>query len=616
MRRWAEALLGADDPECEPQAYLVWLEQTNVFTIALDSRGEWYRYHHLFRDLLREQLVSQVRADEIDALHSRASAWYSSQGSLEKALHHALLGHDVETAVSLIAKHRHILMDSEQWQLHERLLRLFPTDTIEKHPDLILMAAWLARLGRFDLARSMELVDQAESLLDKQSDPSDHTIHLKGEIDTLRSAVAGDTASDPQNIIVLAHRALATTPRSWYYVRSTAWLYLSVAYQMVGKLDQAYATLAKGEPEDLAATVGVSARIAGSCCFIEWMAGDLSAIPQGAGHLLAVSESHHRRESLGWAHYLLTSAAYVRNDLKTATIHAQAIEKLRFVSRPMAYLQSAFIYTSILQAQGQPEQARQKLDMAFDFLRETRNEGLMPLTQAFQAELAVRQGNLNETRHWATAIGPFLPLTLMPYFYAPQLTLPKILLAQDTPASREQAATLLSQLHTFVTKTHNCHFTIAVLALQAMLNDAQGDERAALALLQQAITLAEPGGGIRLFVDLGPRLAPLLKQLFQAGIFPNYTGQILQAFAESTAAESSSNTVVRNSAQPELIEPLTNREYEILILLGQRLTNKEIAESLFISHLTVKRHTSTIYQKLQVNGRREAVDKAINLGLL
>ena len=109
---------------------------------------------------------------------------------------------------------------------------------------------------------------------------------------------------------------------------------------------------------------------------------------------------------------------------------------MRYVGRPMAYLQSTFTYTSIFQACRSADQAQQKLDMAFAFLKETHNEGLVPLAHAFQAELAIMQGDLDEARHWATTIGPFLPLTLMPYFYAPQLTLPKILLAQDTPDSR------------------------------------------------------------------------------------------------------------------------------------------------------------------------------------
>ena len=129
---------------------------------------------------------------------------------------------------------------------------------------------------------------------------------------------------------------------------------------------------------------------------------------------------------------------------------------------------------------GQSEQAQRKLDLAFAFLRETRSEGLIPVAQAFQMELAARQGDLDAASQWATTIGPLLPLTLMPYFYAPQLTLPKILLAQDTPSSRKLAAAELARLHAFVTATHNTCFTIQVLALQALLYHAQGNEQDAV----------------------------------------------------------------------------------------------------------------------------------------
>ena len=607
-----EAMIGPDDPECQPQEYLVWLEQAAMFTVSLDTRGKWYRYHHLFRELLRDQLARDANAGEIATLHTRASAWYARQGSLEEALQHALLGHDVPAAVRLIAEQRHALMNSEQWQLLERIFHMFPRETIAQYPDLMLMAAEIPGLKQFDWATVLDLVGQAESLLAQMPDQPEYAAHLRGEIDTLRGVFACETASDPENVIALTQRALAAMPRAWYYVRATAWLYQAVAYQMAGRLDRAYAALAEGQPEDVAQNGAVHARVAGSRCFIEWIAGDFQAIPQGALQMLAVAETYQRHESQGWAHYLLSSIAYERNDLTTAEAHAKALEDLRYVGRPMAYLQSAFIDASICQARGEPDQAQRQLDLAFDFLRETRSEVLLPLAQGFQAELAVRQGDPGAARHWATTIGPFLPLTLMPYFYAPQLTLPKILLAQDTPACSRQAGEVLSRLHAFVTATHNTRFTIEVLALQALLQDAQGDERAALALLEQAVALAEPGGFIRLFVDLGPRLARLFTRLGQANAGSGYVGQILQAFGEFTAAAPHPHPMGRT----EGIDSLTDREREILALLAQRLTDKEIAQALVISPLTVKRHTSTIYHKLQVNRRRDAVAEAIRLGLL
>jgi LuxR family maltose regulon positive regulatory protein len=385
---------------------------------------------------------------------------------------------------------------------------------------------------------------------------------------------------------------------------------------MAGKLEQAYATLAEGAPEDVAEDGAVGARVAGSRCFVEWMAGDLPAMAHGAAHLLAVAEKHHRRESLTWAHYLLSSVAYERNDLASAEAHAQSLAGLRYLARPMAYVQSAFVQASTHEARGHPELAQRQLELAFDFLRETRNEGLMPLAQGFQAELAVRQGDLGAARHWATAIGPFLPLGLMPYFYAPQLTLPKILLAQNTPASRAQAADVLSRLHAFVTATHNTRFTIEVLALQAMLHDAQGEEQAALTQLRQAVTLAELGGFIRLFVDLGPRLAALCGRLRHTGFSSRYLDQLVQAFGDSPPAASYPHTATSVGEHLALVEPLTDREMEILALLAQRLSNKEIAQTLVISVQTVKRHASNIYGKLQVDGRRDAVAKATRLGLI
>lgn len=611
-----QAMMGTDDPACDPQACLAWLEQANMFTVAIDARGDWYRYHHLFQQLLRDQLVRETSDKEIDTLHLRASAWFARQGSLEEAVNHALLGRDTPGAVGLVAEQRHTLMDTEQWQPHHRTLRMFPEEAVAAYPDLMLMATWVARLGQSGPARVLELIDRSERLVALMPGQPEHADHLRGEIDTLRVILACEAASDPAGVIALAQRALATTPRAWYYVRSTAWLYMAIAYQLAGRLDQAYATLAEGAAEDVAEDGAVHGRIAGSRCFAEWMAGDLPAVTQGAAHLRTVSETHQRRESLGWAYYLLSSAAYQRNDLAAAEANARALEDLRYVSRPMAYLQSAFVYASICQARGQPDQAQRRLELAVEFLRETRNEGLLPLAQAFQAELAVRQGNPGAARHWATAVGPFLPLGMMPYFYAPQLTLPRVLLAQNTLASRAQAAAALSQLHAFVTSTHNIPFTIEVLALQAMLQDAQGEELAALVLLQQAVTLAEPGGFVRLFVDLGPRLAKLMTRAPQTRIAPGYVGRILQAFAASPPVTPQPGPGASTVRSMELVEPLTDRELEVLALLAQRMSSKEIAQALVISPLTVKRHTSNIYSKLHVSGRREAVARATLLGLL
>ena len=158
------ALLGRDDVEVSGQAPLEWLEQNNLFTVSLDNERRWYRYHHLFRSLLQSRLEQRYEADEIAQLHTRASAWFARQGSLEEALQHALLGHDTPAAVRLMADHRHALMNTEQWQLLERCLRMFPAEAIAAYPDLLLANAWLAELSRSDPQRVKETVDRAAEL--------------------------------------------------------------------------------------------------------------------------------------------------------------------------------------------------------------------------------------------------------------------------------------------------------------------------------------------------------------------------------------------------------------------------------------------------------------------
>jgi LuxR family maltose regulon positive regulatory protein len=264
---------------------------------------------------------------------------------------------------------------------------------------------------------------------------------------------------------------------------------------------------------------------------------------------------------------------------------------------------------------------------------DTCHPDVLKIARAFQAELALRQGRLAEASHWAEQFVA-KPFVQMYRFYVPQLTLAKVLLAQDTTESREQAADLLRQLYDFVVFTHNKRFLIDVLALQALLHDSQGDRPAALDGLTHALQLAEPGGFIRPFLDLGPAMADLLKRLHKHRTAVDYIEKILDAFGhevpaygqegEQRFAQQAADRPAASPRQPgrpllpsqTLVDPLTKRELDVLDLLAQRLSNKEIADKLFISPTTVKGHLQKIYGKLDVGKRREAVEKAKNLGIL
>lgn len=598
-----DAVMGWDGMAGRGQTFLEWLESASLFIESLDEPKHWYRYHGLFRKLLGGRLIRQLPDEEIASLHMRGSAWFEGHGMPERAIQHALAGGDTPRAVQVVAQHRHRLLDTEQRPLLDRWLRLFPTAALVQYPDLLLARAWTAELARAEAQTVLDAVDRAQALVDRLLAEPERARQLQGEIDTLRSVEKFFAADDPYGVIDLTTRALAVMPKAWYMVRAEAWFYLAGAYQLTGQLERAYAVLAAGQHAETADVDAARVRIGGARGFIDWMAADLAAILELMPHYVTISQTSELRETLGWAHYIIAGACYQRNDLAAAELHAQFVFDRRYACHRITVVQSACILAAICQARGLPDAARQALDQANAYLIETRSEALLPICQAFATELAVLQGDLDTAGRWAATIGPYVPLGIMAFFYAPQLTLPKVLLAIDTPASRQQAAQALAKLHAFVTTTHNTRFTIDVLALQALLHAAGGNEAAAQRSLVEALILAQPGGFIRVFVDLGPAMAALLRRLALRGVMPDDCARILQVFPASSPAQAPAR-----AAQP--IEPLTRRELEVLELLVKRYTAKEIARHLVISEQTAKRHTANIYQKLGVNSRQQAIAAA------
>lgn len=256
--------------------------------------------------------------------------------------------------------------------------------------------------------------------------------------------------------------------------------------------------------------------------------------------------------------------------------------------------------------------------------REIGSDFMLDEARAFQAYVALQLGPKAEAERWAASCDLHRSLTPQAPFHERSFTLVRILLDQATPRSLAKAADVLGRLHEFAGKTHNILYLIHLHALQAMLYEARGERAAALAALKQAVLLAEPGGVLRVFLDLGEPMAALLAGLAGQDDAPDFAGVILRSFPplpDRPGASSERPGVEparpgRFTAQSGLIEPLTRRELEVLPLLAQHLTAREIGAQLVISEKTAKRHIANIYQKLGVNRRRDAVAAAQAAGLL
>lgn len=350
---------------------------------------------------------------------------------------------------------------------------------------------------------------------------------------------------------------------------------------------------------------------------MHWITGDLAGLSQTATYFLRLAEERNLVESGGWARYFRGCAAYQVNDLAAAADDFAAVVEQRYVAHGMPFSQSVFGLASIQVAQGAADRAHALVESLFNYCLEMNTSRVLADAQAFQAHLALQQGRRTEAYRWAESFDRNTPLAPMVTFYVPALTLADVLLDMAQPTSLQEASDLLTRLRNHAASQGNTRNTIDVLARQALVHDALDDQPAALGTLRQALDLAEPGGIMRAFVDLGPKMAHLLASLSEQDGHSDFVARVLHAFpsAAGQGPDRSSSTPSAPS-QADMIEPLTLREQEVIELLAQRLSAKEIGQRLFISDRTVKRHLANIYDKLGVHNRRDAVAMAMTLGIL
>ncbi len=600
----SEAVCGSSR-ECFAQL----VDEASLLCIALDERGEWHRYHHLFQGLLQHQLIAELSAEEICLLHRRASGWFAEHGLIEEAVRHALKGGDPAGAGRLVAQNGSEAMNKEEWVRLGRWLDMLDPDVIESDPELLLLRAWLNDY-RYKYEEAWKDVARAEPLVAALPSESDVQRRLTGELLALRSQ-QHYFESDADRALSCAKRAMALLDPEAQSVSGYAILILAISYQMTGDLSRAYQVLHDALDDRSRSGPVFRARVFFSLCWTHWMSGDLDGLEQAARWLLRHGKEYDQPETIDFGRYFLGSSHYHRNELAEAERQLASLVEQPHVTRTELYAHGAFALALSQVAQGRIREGRDLADSVVAHMLETENTFVLPFAHAFQAEIALRQDHLVEAEQWARRF-PFEPLLPMGMFYEPRMTLARLMIIENTLDSLAKAGSVLEQLSAYVTRTHNVRFLIEVRALQALRYGALGEEEAALHALGAAVKLAQPGGFVRLFADMGPAMAKLLNRLDldEAGL--HYVGRVLAAFRGGWAESARAELPARQSE----VDPLSRRELEVLALLSDRLSNQEIADRLHISVVTVKRHAANIYDKLGVHGRRQAVAKAAGLGLI
>ena len=618
----------------EGNARLEALERGNFFVVPLDDRRHWYRYHHLFAEVLFAHLI-QERPDQVSTLHRRASEWYEQNGSAADAIRHALAAGEFERAADLIEGAWPAMRQNRQEAALLGWLEALPDEVLHCRPVLgVGYAHVLLASGEFegveDRLRDAErwLDTTTADMSERPQAPLAAMVvvdeeafrRLPSEIAIARAGLALAVGDVPETV-TYARRVLDLAAEDDHFLRGAAAAFLGLASWTSGDLESAHRFYADGMAH-------------------LQKAGNISDAINGAVTLAAIRIAQGRlREALRTYEHALQLAAeqgdpvmrgtadmYVgmselhreRNDLEAAMQHLlRSKEQGEHTGFPQNRYRWRVAMARILEARGDLNGTLDLLEEAERLYMSDFSPNVRPIS-ALKTRVWVAQGRLGEALDWARERGLSAHDDLGYLREFEHITLARVLLARYKSDREERsvlgAVGLLERLLQAAEEGGRMGSAIEILLLQGLAHETQGESHSALVPLERALALAEPEGYIRIFVDEGIPMARLLYEALSHGVEPEYTRRLLAAFPVAESEQTTSSQL--RGPESELVEPLSSRELEVLQLIAEGLTNQDVATRLYISLHTVKVHTRNIFTKLAVKNRTQAVARGKALGIL
>ncbi len=585
------------------------LERSNIFIVALDSERQWYRYHHLFGDLLRQRARQTLDAQEIIQDHLHASKWYEKNGEMHTAFRHAIAAENFNRAADLAEKGWEAMDEALQSGAWLAWTAELPNDVFLVRPVLCTQIAW-SLIDTGQAASSEIWLQKAEQAFATSSEKM--VVIEKEQFDALPARIAFARAYNAQAIgtpaetLKYAEQALELIPEDNPFLAAQIKSILGTIYWSNGNLLSA----AQSMREWIASAEkagNIIFAIASACGLADilFLQGNLREAKRTIEQSLCLAEKHDQAQTVIANHHIgLAMIAHETGDDKMAQRNFE--EGLKLAK------QSTLVDTAyrIHLARAQFKEVSGKLDDAFELLSKAKRvyvETPVPNTRPVQALIArihLKMSNLGKAQVWAREQNFSVDDEVLYLREFELLTFARILI---TEGKRNDALSLLARLLEAAEKGKRTASIIEILLVQALAHKAN-DEK--VAVLKRALDLAEPEGYLRIFVREGKVLLDLLQN-----IESQYGRRILAAFSTGQAAGYSGQDQAKVHERGELVDPLSERELEVLHLIAEGLKNQAIADKLFISLHTVKIHARRIYAKLGVSSRTQAVAKAKEIGI-
>ncbi|MEZ4770628.1 MAG: LuxR C-terminal-related transcriptional regulator [Caldilineales bacterium] len=598
------------------QEILEKLEQTNLFITALDDERVWYRYHPLFAEVLQARL-RRTSPELAPELHRRAAVWHADQGMMHEAVRHALAGGDFDEGARLIEDLAGDMLRRGAGTSLASWLDALPADVVLARPRLCLARAWAIYLGP---SLDMEDVEEwAQLAMDHGRATGDPDAALMGEVAALQAMIAS-TRGESARSRDLAYQALANLPTDSPW-RSAVTFCLATAHIAAGDIEAAAHAFDEAiELSTLDGTHYVQLAAAAFRADLLVLQGRLGRARTLYEQVLSWENPDLPQKGAVMAHAGLANILCEQNQLEAALFHIRAGAVLiDQVGGAWSEHVLARVSARVQMAQGDWATAQKTLERSYH--NGQRNQVSLVISQAaaLRAVLCLTHNDLEAANRWAAESGLHADDAEADHPGWRELEYLALARVLDVQGNQRDALALLDRLLQSAEIEGRNGSAIAVLVLQALLLAARGVQPAALAQLQRALALAEPEGYVRVFIDEGDAMQALLtayrsRPRTPAGGDPPVQRQ-LEAYADRLLAAFDRPREPQTPSS-SLIEPLSEREREILQLIAEGLSNQEIADQLVIAHSTVKSHINAIYGKLGTHRRTQALVAAREMGLL
>jgi LuxR family maltose regulon positive regulatory protein len=581
--------------------FLQRIDRENLFLIALDNQREWYRYHHLFAGLLRNRLYRSEGKSGVARLHRRAAAWYAEQDQVDAAVHHALAGGDAENAARLVGQ----TPLEALWQAGGLGTVLnwvadLPEPALKTHPRAAIVAA-IACLLVGDIAES----DRYVALTAESRD-------LAGERKLIHAIFARNEGKVSEALDLLQSADREIGPDQWL-LKVIAQFQIAIAHLENGDLSQAAMLLHEIKRRmrvETQAGLTMMLQAAAFECMVATLQGDPDSAKRiGIEAIVAAQVSPHIVPIVGQIHAALGTIAYHQNNLVAAQ---ESLDQALYWGERTGITDILFnAYETQIKlhcVRGEREEALTKLHRIRQLYQSSGFPEIINYGRAEEAAIHLRLGNLARALRWANEAGfhledPIAPRSRSIYHILASVHLANARISRNRRSLDELLGLTMRLIEQSEARGQVLPH-ISALLLQAQVLALQEQTTEAKQQLLKAISLAEPGRFVRVFLDGGPPLLDLLRPLADDQPGDAFLAGMVRAFERDASLSDS------------LVEPLTDREREILGLIAVGLTNKEIEQRLVISHNTVRTHIKNLYSKLAVSSRTQAVRRGQELGLI